>query len=138
MADATTSGSAEGPVKDNHADVDAPGPTTTADAPVVPDEEPGSDPVNTTLDTEGNVTRITLTITRLLTLGCHSDAIAAPTATNDVNGDNQDINMNAAAETAKGETQAHEGAQSIIGGSLLSSTDKHNSGRNKRCNACVI
>ena len=50
-------------------------------------------------------------MTRVLTLVCHSDATAAPTATNDINGDNQDTNMDI---TAKDQAQVNEGTQSIM------------------------
>ena len=66
MADTMTSSSVEHPVKDDHAIVDIADPTSTTDAPVVPNEEPRSDPVNSTT-ADGNVTRVTLTITRVLT-----------------------------------------------------------------------
>ena len=66
MADTTTSSSVEHPVKDNHADVNIPAPASTKDAPTVPSEEPSSDPINSTI-ADGNVTRVTLTMTRVLT-----------------------------------------------------------------------
>lgn len=120
MADTTTSSSAERPVKDNQADVDIPVPTSTKDAPAVPSEELSSDPVNSTITT-GNVTRVTVTITRVLTRAHHSDptatttvASAAPTATNDINGDNQDANTDNTTKKAKSQAQVDEGTQAIM------------------------
>ena len=108
-----TSSSVEHPVKDNHATVDIVDPTSTKDAPAVPSEEPSSDPINSTT-ADGNVTRVTLTITRVLTWICPSDTAAPPIATNDMNGDNQDTNMDDAAKKAKDQAQVDEGTQSIM------------------------
>jgi hypothetical protein len=71
-------------------------------------------------------------------LGFHTDATAAPTATNDINGENLDSNIDATDKKAKGQAQVDEGTQNPLCVNQPYRPLTKISSWNKRCNTYIF